>query len=757
MKTLLAIFIILAFTGSTQAQNSGFTENRGQLIDSDGKPRGDILFTASAGNAEYYFMQDKLVMVEPSHEKTKETSVLKTGAFTKKEISFKSMVSFKTSHQLLSNTKVRFEEPLTLKSNYYLPHCPDGITGVRSFKRMVYENIAENTDLVFEISPSGNVESFLKDRALRSKTVFSITSPEAPVQEPNIITDPRVVYATYLGGSKRETPGGIASDSKSNFWVVGATTSPDFPTTDSAAEKTKTAGSAVYISKFSSTGELLYSTYYAGTAGGIGAAVAIDSEDNPVITGFSGSVNFPVSPGAFQSVNKGAEDGYILKLDQTGKRIWATLFGGTGIDDVNYIALDKLDNIIITGQTTSVNTLPVTPGAFQPLYGGGKSDAFIAKFDKSGARLWSTYFGGADNYQTMRPIGGDAANWVTTDSENNIIITGTAATAINFPTTEGAFQRDSSFMTDAFLAKFSPDGQRVWCTLYGGAGTPAFYIGATDDVGRSVAVDKDNNIILAVNTSAKNVPVTPDALVKEPNLQGGGVLVKFTPQGERIWATYYSGGYYAIKTDKYGYLYLAGSGRNGENGFYESPNSIKMPNSNNGGMYIASFKEQQPQFVTTYPRFDGGTAPHDFSINPNGNLAIFGFTNSFFLPVTANALIGTNPYFTNGSDKSFLVILRDIATDIQLPNTSPLLKDILVFPNPVSSFITLEISDTEELQQGNINYTITDIAGRSSSAVHMLSHTPGKFTLDVSSLATGQYILTLFYTNKTIRTIFIKN
>jgi len=468
----IVILLLLCTLSIASAQSSGFTENRGQIADSDNKPRTDILFTAFSAYAEYYFMRDKVVMIEATKETDKKTSVLKATTFTKKEILFKNLHPFKNSTvQTLSTAKVRFEGLLTVRSNYYLPHCPDGITGVRSFSRVVYENIADDTDLVFEMSGSGRVLSFIQEKyGNKNKTAVVLEEGE---WDPNIITDPHVVYATYIGGSRHESDrGGVAADSKSNFWIAGETQSLDFPVTDSALEKTKTALSVIYISKFSTTGELLYSTFYSGASSSGASSVAVDSDDNVIVTGGAADKKFPVSAGAFQSVNKGYDDAFIVKLDSEGKRLWATLCGGTGDDYAHHVAVDKQDNIIIVGGTISINTFPVSADAFQPQYGGGEADVFLAKFDKSGARIWSTYFGGRDNYQEKRPLGGEYAKWVAIDSEDNIVITGITVTSINFPTTEGAFQRDSSFMSDAFLAKFSPNRNRLWATLYGGRVEP---------------------------------------------------------------------------------------------------------------------------------------------------------------------------------------------------------------------------------------------------------------------------------------------
>ena len=93
--------------------------------------------------------------------------------------------------------------------------------------------------------------------------------------------------------------------------------------------------------------------------------------------------------------------------------IWGTYYGGGGEGSNGEVALDKKDNIIVTGYTTSTTGI-ATSGAYQTQYAGG-NDVFLAKFTQSGQLSWGTYYGGA----------GEEIAWsVATDKSNNIFIVG---------------------------------------------------------------------------------------------------------------------------------------------------------------------------------------------------------------------------------------------------------------------------------------------------------------------------------------------
>ncbi|MFE0565521.1 SBBP repeat-containing protein, partial [Priestia megaterium] len=170
---------------------------------------------------------------------------------------------------------------------------------------------------------------------------------------------------------------------------------------------------------------LIYSTYLGGTETDRGAGIAVDTEGNTYVTGFTNSPDFPVTPGAFDTTFNGDDDTFVTKLDPTGSDlIYSTYLGGIGIDQGSSIAIDTRGNAYVTGSTSSPD-FPVTPGAFDTTY-NGNTDAFVTKLDPTGSDLiYSTYLGG---------IGSDSGVSIAVDVGCHAYVTGFTNSS-DFPVT----------------------------------------------------------------------------------------------------------------------------------------------------------------------------------------------------------------------------------------------------------------------------------------------------------------------------------
>ena len=135
-------------------------------------------------------------------------------------------------------------------------------------------------------------------------------------------------------------------------------------------------------------------------------------------------------------------------------RLWATYYGGTGYDYDCSVATDAAGNVYLAGETRSTAGNIASGGAFQTVYGGGFSDAYLVKFDAAGNRIWATYYGGTDE---------DYGRSVATDVAGNVYLIGFTASIAGIPT-GGAFQTALNGMYDAFLVKFDATGNRFFKT-----------------------------------------------------------------------------------------------------------------------------------------------------------------------------------------------------------------------------------------------------------------------------------------------------
>ncbi|MCW3054582.1 MAG: Cell surface protein, partial [Chthonomonadales bacterium] len=210
-------------------------------------------------------------------------------------------------------------------------------------------------------------------------------------------TGAALVYSTYLGGIGQNTPSGIAIDSSGNICVVGATTAGGgFPTDAFSYQRYTYAPSGTstgYFAKINLLGRMAYSTYLGGTGGAvvgdIPTGLVLDSSDNAYIVGYTGSPNFPVKVGSFQSTKalSSYATGFVTKINAAGTALpYSTYLGGAGGStslpgDIPLgIALDSSGSVYVAGYTYS-SDFPVTRGAFQTVNhtATGGFNAFVTK------------------------------------------------------------------------------------------------------------------------------------------------------------------------------------------------------------------------------------------------------------------------------------------------------------------------------------------------------------------------------------------
>lgn len=214
-------------------------------------------------------------------------------------------------------------------------------------------------------------------------------------------------------------------------------------------------------------------------------------------------------------------------------RLWGTYNGGTGQDLIYYSKTDISNNLYVSGYTNSTSNI-ATIGTFQNTFGGQGTpvwgDAFIAKYNSSGVKIWSTYYGGNSS---------DFGSMINIDASGNVYLVGaslsTNTTAI---ATIGAHQSNYGGGTntgDAFIVKFDSNGLRLWGTYYGGTG---------DDYADGATLDNLGNLYVTGVTSstASNIIAT---FGSHQQTYGGGsndaFLIKFDSNGNRLWGSYYGG------------------------------------------------------------------------------------------------------------------------------------------------------------------------------------------------------------------------
>jgi hypothetical protein len=168
------------------------------------------------------------------------------------------------------------------------------------------------------------------------------------------VIDPVLAYGTYLGGSGDEEATGVAVDSNGNVYIAGYTDSTDFP---SANFGSLPAGDFhVFVAKLDPTGStLLYADYIGGNNSDLDFALTIDSAGEAYLAGSTASSNFPVV-NAYQPTYPGSLNGFVTKVSADGSTLlYSTYLGGNGSDLPASIALDSSSNILVAGSTSSSN------------------------------------------------------------------------------------------------------------------------------------------------------------------------------------------------------------------------------------------------------------------------------------------------------------------------------------------------------------------------------------------------------------------
>ncbi|MBI2271759.1 MAG: SBBP repeat-containing protein [Bacteroidetes bacterium] len=339
-----------------------------------------------------------------------------------------------------------------------------------------------------------------------------------------------LLWSTYYGGTQDDNGNDISTDATGNIIVAGATYSPTLPLGPSAGnlvhQNTYGGSCDAFLLKLDPSGTLLWATFYGGSGYDIGTSVTIFG-NNVYLYGATYSNTGISKAGAFQLARSGGKDVFTVQFASNGTRNWATYVGGTMDETSGGVACDLLGNIYIAGFTRSTN-FPVSAG--HQMVSGGLLDAFLFKFNSSGMRLWSTYYGGADN---------DIGVAVATDTLNNVAIGGYTK-SLSAIAAGAAYQAINGGWAlgfgDGFIAKFNSTGIVQWGTYFGGN---------KDEWPFDMAIDKANNIYVYgewEDTDAGNYPISSCAY---QSVFGGDAedqfIAKYNPLGQQTCITYIGG------------------------------------------------------------------------------------------------------------------------------------------------------------------------------------------------------------------------
>jgi len=547
----------------SQTHQLGFKENKGQMLDSDGKPASSVLYKVEVPNLNVWITTSGLTYQFLKFEDEEKTE---GQAETRDE----HKALWHRVDMILTDAQIKKENIITDgdisqgEENYYLEHSPNGIFNVKTVTKITIKDVYEGIDWVLYTN-NGIAGSSLKQDF--------IVHPNA---------NPNRIKLIYEGSGRLEVKNnqihfeneiGEIQEGKLFCYQGNEEVKSNYTIKKNQELRIKNQEAhqqqfsyeiGIQLNEYDKSKELIidpqlvWATFYGGNAADGPMSIATDNNGSIFITGYTITTVFPLlnagGTSHYQGVYAGgSSETFILKFSNNGQRLWATYYGGALYEKAYSICTDPTGNVFVTGATDSP-LFPLLNGGGtsynQPIYGGGNSDVYILKFSNAGQRLWATFYGGS---------GDENGHSICTDAAGTVFVTGLTNSA-NFPflnSGAGAYYQTvlgGSF--DNFIAKFANNGQQIWSTLYGGN---------QDDKAFAICSDVIGNIFITGYSGSSNLPLINVAGSFNQSVNQGsndGFISKFSNAGVHLWASFYGGTSsdypYSICADNVGNVYIAG-------------------------------------------------------------------------------------------------------------------------------------------------------------------------------------------------------
>lgn len=419
------------------------------------------------------------------------------------------------------------------------------------------------------------------------------------------------VWSRSFGGGSHQYGRSVAVDSAGNALVTGSFMSTlEFGNGPPLVSQIYREG---FVAKLSASGNALWSKSFEGYDQ-FSTGVAVDSAGNVLVTGaFWESADFGDGPlvalGNFS-------DGFIVKLDASGKTLWSKRFGDADAQAGQHVAVDSAGNVIVTG--VFVGSADFGDGLV--LSNGGQS-GFVVKLDPSGKVIWGKSFG---NYLYEATV--------AVDSAGNVLLVGAFDDPIDFG--NGSFNTAGG--KDVFVAKLDADGKPLWSKRFGDA--------AGDQYGASVAVDSAGNV-LVVGVYTSSIDFGSGPLLTSSG-EKDGFVAKLDANGGALWSVGFNGkegmSCRGVAADSAGNVLITGN-FSGATSFGDG----LLGSTGKGGAFLAKL-DSDGNYVWSKGFGDvGGQDPRGIAVNGVGEAFI---TGGFTSPID----FGDGPLVSAGYDDVFV-------------------------------------------------------------------------------------------------------
>ena len=321
-----------------------------------------------------------------------------------------------------------------------------------------------------------------------------------------------VMWAQSFGGTGVEVGSDVAVDGAGNIVLTGQFNSPTL--VFGSVVLTNTGGWDCYIVKFDASGNVLWAVNSDGIEDEIGINIAIDGGNNIAVGGYFRGITFSFGSYSGTILGPNSDDLFVVKYSPSGNSLWVKTAGGTKLENMQGIAIDSNDNIIICGGYTSATLTASGITITNPQV--NTYDAFVIKYNSSGLLSFAITLGGVESENAMD---------IVVDATNSIYISGYYETDVLTIGTSVLINSSTGGFLDAFIAKLNPSGVAQWAR---GAG------GILDEYGSCIALDPSGNIYTAGYYDSDTLSFTTSEMVNNGSFDF--YVAKYSPSGSFQWA-----------------------------------------------------------------------------------------------------------------------------------------------------------------------------------------------------------------------------
>lgn len=298
-----------------------------------------------------------------------------------------------------------------------------------------------------------------------------------------------LIWSSYYGGNAHELITAIEVDNSNKVYITGHTSSSDLTCTPNAFRNSIDGYENAFLGAFDNNGNVIYNSYYIKGSNTRGESISISNNGTIYFSGYTNDTETITYPSVHQTNNNGYIEGFLVKLNPQFQMIWKTYIGGDHNDLIESMAIDSLENIYIVGKTKSSIGIATT-NSFQSSY-SNNWDGFVIKLDSTCSQLWGTYIQTGNSEEITAIKLKDSSIWFLG------IVNGS-----NFPTNSSALQTNNNGGFDNLIVNLSDTGGLIWSSYLGGT---------NDEFGYDLTFNNSNNIIITGQTGSNSDITTTNA------------------------------------------------------------------------------------------------------------------------------------------------------------------------------------------------------------------------------------------------------